>query len=262
MIDSGGKVGENYGQHDQRANAAVPTSKEGLAPMNVLPATQNTTTDFEFYETAEPFTRWLFAFMRENLSPIQGRCFEPCVGNGAIIRASNHEHWFTNDLDPRWPADVHKNAKDLTLWKAHECDWTVTNPPFTEAVPILSHALNFSRVGVAMYLRLSIHEPLKTGERRTFFADNKPTVTLVLPRFAHQRSRAKGIWSTDSMTSCWCVWLKGETRQFIDYAPESVIDELEAFTPGYRERMDALMGFTGTEAQRQAQCIARWKVAA
>jgi hypothetical protein len=113
-----------------------------------------------------------------------------------------------------------------------------------------------------MYLRLSIHEPLKEGIRRTFFAEHKPTATLVLPRFAHQRSRAKGIWSTDSMTSCWCVWVKGEQRQVIDYAPESVIDELAAFTPSYRERMDALMGFTGTEAERQAQCIARWKVAA
>ena len=61
------------------------------------------------------------------------------------------------------------------------------------------------------------------------------------------------------MTSCWCVWLKGETRQVIDYAPESVIDELDAFTPGYRERMDALMGFTGSEAERQRQCVEHWK---
>jgi hypothetical protein len=219
-------------------------------------------TDFEFYETAEPFTRWLFAYMRDNLTAIRGRCFEPCVGNGAIIKASGHGFWFANDIDPQWPADVHKDACDRSLWMAHQVDWTITNPPFTLAIPILQQALEFSHVGVAMYLRLSIHEPLKEGIRRTFFAEHKPTATLVLPRFAHQRSRAKGIWSTDSMTSCWCVWVKGEQRQVIDYAPESVIDELAAFTPSYRERMDALMGFTGTEAERQAQCIARWKVAA
>jgi hypothetical protein len=218
--------------------------------------------DFEFYETAEPFTRWLFAYMAERHMPITGRKFEPCVGNGAIVRAAGDWRWFTNDLDPRWPADVHKSATDETLWQAHEVDWTVTNPPFTLAVPILKHALKYSVRGVAMYLRLSIHEPLKEGDRRKFFAENKPTAVLTLPRFAHQRSRAKGIWSTDSMTSCWCVWVKGETRQFIDYAPESVIDELAAFTPEYRERMDALMGFTGTEAERQARCIARWKAAA
>lgn len=218
--------------------------------------------DFEFYETADPFTRWLFAYMKAHVRAIGGRLFEPCVGNGAILRASGHGFWFTNDIDPCWPADVHKSATDRSLWMAHEVDWTVTNPPFTLAVPILENALEFSRIGVAMYLRLSIHEPLKEGIRRTFFAQHKPTATLVLPRFAHQRSRTKGIWSTDSMTSCWCVWLKGETRQILDYAPESVIDELEAFTPAYRARMDALMGFTGTEKERQAQCIARWKNAA
>lgn len=234
--------------------------------MNVLPARQNTTplqtTDFEFYETAEPFTRWLFSYWRAHMRGINGRCFEPCVGNGAIVRASGHGHWFTNDLDTRWPADVHKCATDETLWRAHEFDWTATNPPFTLAVPILKHALKYSRVGVAMYLRLSIHEPLKEGDRRSFFRENRPTAMLTLPRFAHQRSRARGIWSTDSMTSCWCVWDKRETKQVIDYPPTSVLDDLAAFTPIYRERMDALMGFTGAEPERQEQCKAHWKVAA
>lgn len=37
-----------------------------------------------------------------------------------------------------------------------------------------------------------------------------------------------------------------------------MLDELEAFTPSYRERMDALMGYTGSEKDRQEQCKARW----
>lgn len=37
------QIREDSGQHEQRVNAAVPTSTEGLAPMNVLPARQNTT---------------------------------------------------------------------------------------------------------------------------------------------------------------------------------------------------------------------------
>lgn len=220
--------------------------------------------DYEFYETAEPFTRWLFAYMRQFLVPINGRCFEPCVGNGAIVRASEHSDWFTNDLDPRWPADVHKDATDQSLWSAHQVDWTITNPPFSLAIPILDYALAYSKVGVAMYLRLSIHEPLKTGLRRTFFAENKPTAVLVLPRFAHQRSRKSGIWSTDSVTSCWCVWTQEDiNRQVIDYAPESVIDELEAFTPAYRARMDSLMGFNASsEGMRQIQCMKKWEATA
>lgn len=68
-------------------------------------------TDFEFYETPKAFTRWLFDEVQ-----IFGRVFEPCVGNGAIVEASNYgEHltqrnWIANDLDPRWPADFHEDA--------------------------------------------------------------------------------------------------------------------------------------------------------
>jgi hypothetical protein len=218
--------------------------------------------DYEFYETADPLTRWLFNYMGNNVRRMHGAMFEPCVGAGAIPRASGlTTPWMINDVDPRW-CSVPMDATKRDVWTPFRIDWTVTNPPFTAAIPILSNALEHSRIGVAMYLRLSIHEPLKTGERRTFFAKHKPSVTLMLPRFGHQRSKSTGAWSHDSMTSCWCVWVKGETRQIIDYAPESVMDELAAFTPDYQQRMDALMGYTGTESERQAQCVARWRVAA
>lgn len=50
--------------------------------------------------------------------------------------------------------------------------------------------------------------------------------------------------------------------QFIDYAPEAVIDALDRETPGYRTHMDRLMGYTGSEADRQAQCVARGRESA
>lgn len=210
--------------------------------------------DYEFYETPEAFTHWLFDMIN-----IEGRLFEPCVGSGAIVRASSVDHWFTNDLDPRWPADVHKDATDRTLWEAHEVDWTVSNTPFTPAIDILTHAIRYSRMGVAAHLRASIHEVLKTGVRRIWMGDHVPSGILWLPRFAYQRSRAKGIWSTDSVCACWCVWLKDPSApQFIRYAPESVLDALEAETPRYRERMDTLNGLTGSERDRQEQWKARW----
>lgn len=222
--------------------------------------------DYEFYETPDPVTRWLCRWTAAQGHPIEGVIFEPCVGDGAIVRACARprQAWRTNDLDSRWCA-MPMDACEVSTWIHHvtpdglPVDWTVTNPPFSLAVPILSHALCYSRVGVAMYLRLSIHEPLKTGIRRCFFADHPPTAVLMLPRFAHQRSRTKGIWSTDSMTSCWCVWLQKADWQAVAYAPESVIDELEAFTPAYRERMDALNGLSGPEEDRQRQWRERWK---
>lgn len=224
--------------------------------------------NYEFYETPEPLTRWLMSRLRSLYDGgIHGRrCFEPCVGDGAIVRAAESvvEHgrasdWMTNDIDPRWcgaPMDATRDA----IWQRHApIDWTITNPPFSLAVPILQNALEYSRVGVAMYLRVSIHEPLKEGTRRWFFGKHRPRAILFLPRFAHQRSKTKGIWSTDSMTSCWVVWQKDSRQQVIDYAPESVIDELADFTTGYRERMDQLMGLSGTELDRQAQVKARFK---
>jgi hypothetical protein len=213
-------------------------------------------TDFEFYETPEPFTRWLFVEMAHRGTPITGTVFEPCVGDGAIIKAAALRpqefgvlnHWVTNDLDPRWAADYHEDAASSTLWK-HQgfeaiggIDWTVSNPPFTPAIPIITRALHFSRVGVAMHLRASIHEVLKTGIRRTWMREHTPTGTLWLPRFAYQRSKTTGKWTTDSVCACWVIWLKDpHAKQFIAYAPPSVIDELDAFTPAYRERMDRLM---------------------
>lgn len=211
--------------------------------------------DFEFYETPQAFTRYLFRRVQ-----IRGRCFEPCVGSGAIISAVSGcdtppaRHWFTNDLDPRWRAGLCLDAARLATWTdVGEVEWTVSNPPFTPAIDIITQALDHSQIGVAMHLRASIHEVLKTGIRRTWMAEHTPTGILWLPRFAYQRSKTTGKWTTDSVGACWVIWLKHPAPQFIEYAPEGVIDDLDAETYSYRARMDMLMGYVGTEAARQAQ---------
>lgn len=199
----------------------------------------------EYFPTPDPFTRWLFDDLPVAAGlDVGGIVFEPCVGDGAIIRAAPAGlTWKTNDLDPRWSADWHLDAAASDVWDAAgEIDWTVTNPPFTIAIDMLIQALRCSRIGVAMHLRASIHEVLKTGIRRTFMATHPPTGILWLPRFAYQRSRTTGKWTTDSVGACWVVWLKTAAPPFIRYAPERVIDELDVFTPAYRRRMDILVG--------------------
>lgn len=218
---------------------------------------------FEYYATPEPFTTWLFTEMARQGVPIVGRIFEPCVGDGAILRAAAlrpkefgvDNTWITNDLDLRWPADHHFDAAGP--WLPHvpfdAVDWTVTNPPFTPALKILDRALTHSRVGVAMHLRASIHEVLKTGVRRRWMADNLPTGILWLPRFAYQRSPTTGKWTTDSVCACWVIWLKQSWhKQFFRYAPTSVIDALDAITPAYRRSMDAIMAARSTEMVESA----------
>jgi hypothetical protein len=220
--------------------------------------------DLEFFETPQAFTRYLFLELASLGHPIAGTVYEPCVGSGAILRAQATvrdllqppaavTRWVTNDLDPRWNADSYEDARTRAAWR-HQLDWTVSNPPFTPALDITALALEHSLVGVAMHLRASIHEVLKTGIRRTWMAQHPPTGLLWLPRFAYQRSKATGKWSTDSVCACWVIWLQDPAvPQFIRYAPEWVLHELDRETPVYRESMDQLMGYHGSEGHRQAQ---------
>lgn len=195
----------------------------------------------EFYETPQTFTRYLFAEQ-----PIAGALFEPCVGGRAILKGAALSgrtlNWDTNDLDPRWSGRTCLDATKAEAWRGRSIDWTVSNPPFSPAIEIIEQALTHSRIGVAMHLRASIHEVLKTGKRRTFLAEHTPTGILWLPRFAYQRSKTTGKWTTDSVCACWVIWLKDPAaQQFIRYAPEWVLNDLESETPAYRARMDALM---------------------
>lgn len=194
---------------------------------------------FEFFQTPTAFTKYLCAEVS-----ISGQCFAPCVGSGAIIKAFSAQgprcDWRTNDLDPRWSAETHLDATEADAWP-DDIDWTVDNPPFTPALEIIEHAIARSRVGVAMHLRASIHEVLKTGKRRTWMREHTPTGMLWLPRFAYQRSKTTGKWTTDSVCACWVIWMKDRSDQFIRYAPEWVLDALDRETPGYRASMDRIM---------------------
>ena len=195
--------------------------------------------DFDFYETPDPLTAWLFSEHH-----IIGSCYEPCVGSGAIIRAAaasslaEARSWTTNDLDARWGAQTALDATTNGAWSMH--DWTVSNTPFSCWNEIAEQALGYSRVGVALYLRLSAHEP-KKSEFRDWWTRHPPSALYVCPRFAHQRSRKSGEWSTDSVTCCWTVWDTRMSGQIIKHAPATVLSALDSYTPLHRSRMDALM---------------------
>lgn len=196
---------------------------------------------FEFYETPRTFSRWLFERVR-----IEGGIAEPCAGSRALVDAGHDpavRAWVTNDVDTFWRGlDSYMDAADARYWdQVGPLDWVVTNPPFTKAVDILEHALAKTVIGVAMHLRASFHEPLKSGPRRAFLREHPPTGILWLPRYAYQRSPKTGAWTTDSITSCWTIWLHDSAApRFIEYAPDWVFREIEDETPRYRARMDQI----------------------
>lgn len=134
------------------------------------------------------------------------RIFEPCVGQGHIVNTIR-ERWggavglYTNDLDPRHPADFHADATGPDLWAFSEegFDWVITNPPFSDAFPIIRQAVETAHVGVAALLRVTWLEP--TEARGLWLQEHPPTQELIMERYSFDGS-GKG----DSATSAWFIW--------------------------------------------------------
>lgn len=139
---------------------------------------------------------------------------EPCVGEGWIVNAVNRRQqaqWFTNDLDPQHPADIHVDATDWRFWydasvavpRPMGIDWVITNPPFSDAFEIIRHAVDVARVGVAALLRVTWLEPPRdrAKARGLWLAEHPPKWELVMERFSFD-----GSGSVDSAPAAWFVW--------------------------------------------------------
>lgn len=154
----------------------------------------------DFYETPPHYVAALLGEVN-----IYGRVFEPCVGEGSIADAlrkvSVVRAILTNDIDRKREADFHKDAREPDAWPKG-FDWIVTNPPFSDELPILEQALD-QGTNVAFLARLSFLEP--TEEREYFLGQHAPNQIIVLPRYSF-RPNDNGKRQTDSVTCCWMVW--------------------------------------------------------
>lgn len=153
---------------------------------------------------------WLAEKLLEHVQ-LEGVVLEPCTGKNAIadvLRAKGLKVW-TNDIDPNVEADFHHDAKILHLLQRDDMsiDYVITNPPFSEALPILKNALKYSTKGVAFLLRLSFLEP--TYDRGVFWKENPPTQIVVLPRVSFTEDGC-----TDMVTCAWFIWEKDKMGTF------------------------------------------------
>lgn len=143
--------------------------------------------------------------------PATRTIIEPCAGENrltAALRAkAPHMHVFTNDLHPRMLLDKYLDAAYRPSWYSFpRAAWTVTNPPFSHALPILQNALSHSDVGAAFLLRLTFLEPTDRDlpgdfPRGEWLALNPPDQVIVLPRMSFTEDG-----NTDSVTCAWMVW--------------------------------------------------------
>lgn len=166
----------------------------------------------DFYETPPWQTRALMRRVK-----IEGSILECCSGDGSLVNELLHGSWispltghkivgniFTNDIDPERSADFHLDAALAESWSSFPTvDWVITNPPFNQAYEILCQAHEHARCGVVLLLRLSFLEP--TRERSAWLAATPPGRQIILPRWSYKQNG-----SSDSVTTAWMVWGKGQ----------------------------------------------------
>jgi hypothetical protein len=145
----------------------------------------------EFYPTGKKAVDILLKNV--NLS---GVIFECCSGDGHISKYLNNP--IINDL---YKGGF--DAKNHLYWNEMnpKPDWTVTNPPFSQAINILYNAHHYSILGVAFLLRLTFLEPTK--DRVRFLTEKPPNKLIILPRYSFTNDG-----KTDSVTCAWMIWDK------------------------------------------------------
>jgi len=132
--------------------------------------------------------------------------YEPCVGKWHLAQYLMAARGLcTNDLDPSCAATTHHDARQPAAWAMPWADWTITNPPFSDELAILQHALAHSH-NVAFLARLSFLEP--TQSRADFWQAHPPTDVIVLPRYSF-RLNDQGKRQTDNVTCCWVIYRTG-----------------------------------------------------
>lgn len=149
------------------------------------------------------------ALLRRTPYGFNGPFYEPCVGDGSIARFLRPfgEVW-TNDIDVNCVAQTHLDATMPDTWP-DGIRWTVTNPPFNDALSITRNAVCESRIGIVMLLRISWLEP--TEERSAFLKEYPPNKIIVMPRWSY-----KGNGKTDSATTAWMIWTENTVGKSIE----------------------------------------------
>lgn len=150
---------------------------------------------------------------------LKGTVLECCAGDGNIANALGD---LTDcDVIKKDILDLFPNHWDATNYLAwgnatgteNGIDWTITNPPFNLALPIIENAWEFSRVGIAFLLPITWNEPCE--DRRAWLghhADNLRCIMPVSPRIQFRQGEINPLtgkqYKEDPRTVAWYVWRK------------------------------------------------------
>lgn len=163
----------------------------------------------DFFPTPPWATRALCEFLRP-FSIDKQDVWEPCCGSGDMVRPLSEYFGSVKatDINPRGVGsvlDFFSSAPTVT-------DWIISNPPFNRAEEFVLKALKMTRVGVAVFTRLTFLESV--GRYNRLFKDAGPS--YVLP-FSERVPIHKGKLTKDGSTAtayCWLVWIFDESHPY------------------------------------------------
>ena len=154
--------------------------------------------DRDFYPTPPWATRALFesGFKPHPKSII----WEPAKGLGDMARTIAEYH----SPDKIIATDLHDDPSVdfLKADNTYNADWIITNPPFNIVNEFVLHALEISKVGVAMFVRYPF---LETQKRfNTIFKHHKPTKIY---QFYERVRLCKDVVSRNGPSAVVYVWV-------------------------------------------------------
>jgi hypothetical protein len=187
-------------------------------------------TEADYY----PTPAWCVHRLLEEVDLPGGQWLEPAAGTGMLIEAVNAVR-----RDIQWRAVELRDACESPLSRVvgpsgqvsimdflqvappdseQECTVIITNPPYSRAMPMIEHSLEFGARFIVMLLRLNF---LASESRATFMRQHSPDV-YVLPN----RPSFSG-HGTDSIDYAWFVWHGRQQRdqgKLLVLPPTSVAD--------------------------------------
>jgi hypothetical protein len=162
----------------------------------------------DYYKTPE----WCIdLFLKEFGEPIGSEIFEPCAGDGAIIK-SLHKNYQgltirANEIRKEEKDNLYNaGAWDVTIADFLEynnsnsyVDLVITNPPYSIAQEIIEHCFEYApKAEIVMLLRLAF---LESKKRRKFWKKHPLTQLYILS----ERPSFTG-HGTDATAYAWFVW--------------------------------------------------------
>lgn len=157
-------------------------------------------------------------------SPLSSVIWEPAAGDGimASVLAEYFDGCFATDIFPQREG---VSALDFLDGKGRpDCDWIITNPPFTHAQAFVEEGLKHARAGVAVLCRLAFVEG---GGRYRMHAAALSTMAPFSERVPMQL----GPWDPTCSTATAYGWFIYKKR------PKLGLPVLNIIPPGTRSRL-------------------------